>query len=111
MFLRGLARYIAELDDGIEVRRYVWPKGADRSKPLRLTMERTAFRGFALFGLILVIFGPLPTIFRGPVMVGFLGENKILQYAVWFLAGLLIWHAIVVLLRLIMLKVRLIDET
>jgi len=111
IFLRGLAQYIAELDDDISVRRFVWPKGADRGRPLRAMFERTAFRAAALAGLILVLVGPLAKTLKGPVFIDFLGPNKIVQYIVWFIASLLLWHAAVVLLRLVALRVRIIGES
>jgi|GEM_PF-1690454 len=111
VLLRGLARYIAELDDDISLRRFVWPKGADRGRPLRMMIERTAFRAAALAGLILVLVGPVAKTLKGPVFVEFLGPNKILQYIVWFIVSLLLWHTVAVLLRLVALRVRIIAES
>lgn len=110
LFLRGVAQYITELDDDIEVRRYVWPKGADRSKPLRVTAERTIFRALALVGLIMVVFGPLADTLKGPVFYDLVGPSDLVVDGVWFVASLLLWHLVVVLLRLLTLKVRLIDD-
>lgn len=108
--LHGLARYIAELDDDFAVRRFVWPKGADRSRPLKLLVERTAIRIVALVGLGVVVFGPLAAVVKGPVFAGQLGDYTILLYPVWFIASMLMWHAVVVLVRLFVLRVRILPE-
>jgi hypothetical protein len=107
MFLRGLARFIIELDDDISVRRYVWPKGADRYRPLRILAEQAVFRLSALIALAIVIFGPLAAVLSGPVFIDFIGDNQVLQYVIWFLTGVLLWHIIVILLRLLALRARL----
>lgn len=110
LFLRGVARYIAELDDAVEVRHYVWPKGANRDSPLLTTLKRTLFRGLALVALLALVFGPLADTLKGPVLVDLIGTNQHIQNAVWFIASLLLWHAVVVLLRLVLLRQRLIGE-
>jgi hypothetical protein len=110
VFLRGLARFISELDDDIVVRRYVWPKGADRTRPLRIMFERTAFRLIALAALALVVFGPLAATLRGPVLARLTGGTMVVEFIVWFLASLLLWHLVVVLLRLVALRLRLTGE-
>ncbi|HEX8227293.1 MAG TPA: hypothetical protein VF572_05490 [Candidatus Saccharimonadales bacterium] len=107
MFLRALARFIIELDDDIAVRKYVWPKGADRSRPLRNWAQRAAFRLVATIVLALVLAGPLAAVIRGPVFVDFVGPSVILQNVIWFFAGLLVWHIVTILIRLMALRARL----
>ena len=107
VFLRGLAQIFIELDDDLEARRYIWPRGADRERPLHTLLHQVVFRGIAFIGLIFVVFVPLAAVLRGPVFVDFLGPGKLLQYVVWALASLLLWHFVVVLLRLVALRPRL----
>lgn len=107
MFLRGLARLAIELDDDLGVRGFVWPKGTDRYRPLRVLGEQFAFRLAALIGFILLIFVPVAAVLRGPLFADFLGPNKVLQFVVWFVASLLVWHLVVIALRLVMLRARL----
>ena len=105
--LCGLSRLMIEFDDDLDVRGYVWPKGVNRDRPLREFAEKTAFRLIAIVGLLITVFGPLAAVLRGPLFVDFLGSNELLQYAVWFIAGFITWHVVVVLLRLIALRARL----
>ncbi len=110
LFLRGLARYIMELDDSIEARRYVWPRGADRDRPLRVMLERTLFRLVALVLLLMTVFGPLASTLKGQMYADFFGPNENVVNLAWFLISLFWWHAVVVLLRLVLLKPRLVGD-
>lgn len=107
MFLRSLARFAMELDDDLGARRLVWPRGTDRYLPLRQLAEQAVLRGVAVLLFLLVALGPLAAVVRGPILTGFLGPNKPLQYAVWFFAGILMWHILTVLMRLAALRARL----
>jgi hypothetical protein len=107
MFLRALARLAVELDDNLNARGFVWPKGANRYRPIKIFIEQAAFRLVASIALLIFVLGPLAAVLRGPVYVDFLGPSEPLQYVVWFVAGLLSWHIVVVLLRLITLRPRL----
>jgi len=109
LFLHGLARFILELDDDLDARRYVWPKGTDRYRPLRILTEQAAFRVVAIIILGIVIAGPLASVIRGPILIDFIGTNKPLQYVVWFIGGLVVWHLVAILLRLIALRARVFD--
>jgi hypothetical protein len=109
MFLHGLARFILELDDDLDARRYVWPKGTDRYRPLRILAEQAAFRLVALIILGIVIAGPLSAVIRGPIFADFLGPSKPLQYVVWFIGSVAVWHLVAILLRLIALRARVFD--
>lgn len=108
-FLRGLARLAVELDDDLSIQGYVWPKGTDRFLPLKLFLEQAAFRLVAIVGFVLLVFGPVAALLRGPVFVDFLGPDKTIQFIVWFVAGMLTWHALVILARLLVLRARLFD--
>lgn len=107
MFLRGLAQLAIELDDDLDSRKYVWPKGTDRYRPLRIFLEQVGFRLVAIFSLIFAIFWPVAAILRGPILVDFLGPNKIIQLTVWFFASVLTWHIVIILVRLMLLRARL----
>jgi hypothetical protein len=107
IFLHGLAQIFTELDDDIEARHYIWPKGSDRDRQLHRLLEQAIFRGAAFIALILFVFLPLAAVLRGPVLVGFLGPDHMLQNIVWFILSVLCWHAVVVLLRLVSLRARL----
>lgn len=111
VFLRGVAHFFMDLGEGYEARGYVWPKGANRNSELKLATERIIFQILAFLALLFVIFQPLANIVDGPVLVGFLGPNMILQFVVWFIASWLMLHVAVVLLRLLMLKPRLFGES
>ena len=107
VFLHGLSRIAVELDDDLVARRYIWPKGADRYAPLRVLEQQIIFRGAAIVGLIFVLFGPLAAVLHGPILKEFIGPSLIMQYVFWFLASVLTWHIVVILLRLITLRARL----
>ncbi len=116
LFLCGLSRLVIELDDDLNVRGYVWPRGANRDRPLQVFAEQTAFRLVAVAALLIVVLDPLAAVFRGPVFVdylnslgsqGSLGSNQPLLYVVWFVAGFVTWHVVTVLMRLIALRARL----
>jgi hypothetical protein len=109
IFLRGIARFLGELGEGIEDRGNLWPRGVDRNRPLVEAAERTVSRVMAFFGLMIVIFGPLTTVLSGPIWTQFLGPNQIVQILFWFPAGVLTMHLAVVLVRLIVFKARLLD--
>lgn len=108
-FLRGLARFISELDDDVVMRHYVWPKGMDRSRPLHVMLKRTFFRLVALIVLVIMLTGPLDAVIHGPVLVNFLGSNLVVQYLAWAVISLLVLHAATILLRLVALRGRLLN--
>ncbi|HEX8182972.1 MAG TPA: hypothetical protein VF575_05230 [Candidatus Saccharimonadales bacterium] len=109
VFLRALSKLVVELDDDIDERRYVWPKGMNRSGPLLIFIEKGILRTVAAIALILTIIGPLATVISRPVFTDFLGSNKPLQYIVWFISSVIVWHVVVVLLRLVVLRARLFE--
>jgi hypothetical protein len=98
--LRALARFFIEVDDDVSVRHFIWPKGADRTLPLRTLAVHTAFSVFAFIILVFITFGPLATVLRGPVFAGALGSNKAVQDIVWFITSVLMWHIFTIVLRL-----------
>lgn len=106
-FLRSFAKVAMEFDEDVTARGYIWPKGSDRTHPLVVLAGKFAFRVVAILALIVVVTLPLAAVLRGPVLIGLVGSNKIVQYAVWFVVGLLVWHVVTVLLRLIALRARL----
>jgi hypothetical protein len=107
IFLRSLAKVAIELDEDIGETRYVWPKGTDRSRPLRDLFIRLALQGLALAGLFAVVLGPLAEALYRPVLVHLLDLGTAATYIVWFLALMLLLHFTVVLIRLVMLRPRL----
>lgn len=109
VFLQGMARFILELGDGIDARKYYWPKGTDRNRPLVEAAQRFAFRATAFIGLVFVVFVPLARLLDGPVWTVFLGPNVPFQLVVWFMVLWLTLHLCVVLMRLVALKPRLLD--
>ncbi len=107
MFLQSIARLAVQLDENLQARGYVWPKGTDRYRPLRILAKLVAFRLMTFVCLILVVFGPLVGVLRGPILVDFLGQNAGIQLLFWFLVSVLIWHIVIILLRLLLLRPRL----
>lgn len=106
VFLQGIARFLVELGQGMETRRYYWPKGANRYRPLWEAVQKIMFRGFALLALLYVLAVPMARLLSGPVWEGFIGSSRSLQIIVWFLALWTLMHIVVVLIRLIMLRPR-----
>jgi hypothetical protein len=104
--LRSLAKIATDLDENIGETRYIWPKGADRSRPLRQLFGQLLLRAIALAGLLAVLLGPLAEALHRPVLVHVLDLNTFMTYVVWFVALVLLMHSAVVLLRLVMLKPR-----
>lgn len=107
IFLRGLSQFIMDLDQNLSARKFVWPKGTNRYRPLQLLAEQAVFQIFAFLGLIVFIFGPLAAVLRGPVFTGLVGSVAAVQYFVWFIASMVVWHIVVILLRLLFLRPRL----
>lgn len=109
ILLHGIARFISELGEGIDERRYYWPKGTNRNQPLLEATERMLFRVIALVALVTVVVGPLARVLSGPIWKDFIGPSEIWQLVVWFVAIWLMLHASVVLTRLVVLKARIFD--
>jgi hypothetical protein len=107
VFLKGVAHFISDLEEGADERNYIWPRGTNRNRALLEAMERNVFRVFAFIGLIVMLFGPLARALRGPVFLSLVGNMAVLKYLVWFLVIWVILHISVVFLRLIVLKPRL----
>lgn len=106
-FLHGVARFISELDEDIDERRFVWPRGTDRARPLVQLIERSVFRVSVLVALLIFLFYPVAAVLRGPVLTSLAGSSKPLEYLVWFVAIVLSLHVSVVLLRLFAFRARL----
>lgn len=107
VFLRGVARFISELEEGAEERSYIWPRGSNHNLALLEAIEHTVFRVFAFIGVVIMVFGPLARVLRGPVFLSLVGDKAVLKYVVWFLVTWLVLHIIIVFLRLITLRPRL----
>lgn len=103
LLLKAMAKSLAEFSDGLDERRYLWPKGTSRNHALMEAVERTGLRLFAFLGLVFMIFGPLTGLLGGPSG----GAITPLQWLVWAVFFWLSLHVVVVLLRLITLKPRL----
>lgn len=110
VFLQGLAKTVFEFGQSINQRHYVWPQGTNRNQPIVQIIKRTLFQGVAAVLALVWFMQPLARVLDGPVMVGTLGPNIILQYLVWTLAIVLSLHILVILLRLVVLRRRLIDR-
>ena len=106
MFLRGIAEFIVNLDENIAARKYVWPRGTDRHKPIKRLAGQAVLRISAIFGFIFVVFVPLAAVLRGPVFVNLAGDSKPVQYVVWFVSSYIAWHLVTVTLRLMTLRAR-----
>lgn len=104
LILGGVARFLTELSQGLDERRYLWPQGTNRNARLKETAQRIILRVAAFVGLIVVIFGPLLKLVGGTFKVG---SSSPLQYIIWFAAVWLVLHVCVILLRLMMLRPRL----
>lgn len=107
IFLRGIARFLTELGEGVEDRGNLWPRGVDRNRPLVEAAERIVSRIFAFFGLMILVLGPLPAVLSGPIWVDFIGPSKLVQILFWLPAGILTMHACVVMLRFVVFRARL----
>lgn len=107
VLLHGIARFIIEMGEGLDQRKFVWPKGTNRYRPLLEAAEKGVFRFIALIALIMVVLGPLATVLSGPVWQEFLEPSKPLQLLVWFGTVWLMLHAAIVLARLVALRARL----
>lgn len=107
ILLRSLARVATELDEDLGETRYVWPKGADRSKPIRELVSRLVLQGIALAGLFAVVLGPLAEALYRPVLVNLLSLGTAAKFIVWFLVLVLLLHSAVILMRLVALRPRL----
>jgi hypothetical protein len=107
VFLRGVAGFITDLAEGLDGRRYLWPKGSNRNRALMEAAQRVIFRIFAFFGLVFVVLVPLARLVGGPVFVDAIGPNAYIKIIVWFLLAWLTMHIVVVLTRLIALRPRL----
>lgn len=104
LILSGIARFLSELSEGLDERRYMWPIGSDRNIRFKEAVERIIFRVAACVGLIAVVFGPLARLVGGPA-----GDrpSSPLQFLMWFAALWLVLHVLVILLRLMALRPRL----
>jgi hypothetical protein len=108
-FLRGIARFINELGEGMEVRGFLWPKGVSRNKAIFEVIERAVFRLVALVAFLWLLFSPLALLLSGPVFVDFIGSSRPMQLIVWFAFLWLTLHLAVVAARLVMLRQRIFD--
>jgi hypothetical protein len=105
--LRSLAKVAVELDEDIGAATYVYPKGADRSRPIRSLFARLILQGIAVAGLFAVVLGPLAEAIHRPVLTHLLNLGIVSTYIVWFIVLFLLFHFSVVLARLVVLKPRL----
>lgn len=109
VFLRGISKVMFDLGESIDQRGYVWPREANRYRPLVTVLERTAFQFVAFLVLVYWLLQPLARLLDGPVFIESIGGSQALQYLVWFLMIVGALHIAVVLARLIMLRDRLFD--
>lgn len=112
IFLRGVAKLMHEIGEDVVERRYLWPRGSDRYKPLELLLERGLFRIGAFLALVFYVFHPLAAVLHGQLFAsmslgGWLATHQVLRLLVWFACGFVVWHGLLVLLRLLALRERL----
>lgn len=111
VFLHGLAKVLREVGEDLEERTYIWPKNSDRNRPLENLARRLLFR-LAVAGVMVVyVTHWLGNALRGPVLLDtglapWLTAHIWVEYAVWFVAEVLLWHGLVVLTRLLLLRER-----
>lgn len=106
MFLRGISHFATEVSEGFDERQYLWPRGADRNAGMSEATHRAGFQILAFIILLVVTFGPLQHVLTGPVWQAFIGPSTGLQLGIWFIAGLVVCHLWLILLRLTLLKPR-----
>lgn len=104
VFLRGVARFLNDLGEGLDKRNYLWPQGASRNQALMEAVQRIAFRIFAFVALAVVFMGPLMRLINGPAYPDF---STSLRLLVWFVSLWLMLHMCVVLMRMVALRPRL----
>jgi hypothetical protein len=109
VFLHGVSRFLNDLGEGIDQRKYFWPKGTNRNRPLFEALERFFFRFVALVALLYVVFGPLAHVLGGPILKDVVGSSLAIQLSVWFVAIWLMLHVCVILVRLVILKPRIFE--
>jgi hypothetical protein len=109
LLLRGIARFITELGDGVDERNYMWPKGTSRNLALREAVERILFRTLAFIAMLFVVLVPLARLVGGPVFEDFIGPSIPLQLAFWAFFLWFTMHIAVIMLRLVVLRPRLFD--
>ena len=107
LFLRGVVRFIEELDDGFDTRRYLWPQGSSRNHALMQAVKRGLFSIAAFLALLFVVLGPFARLLDGAVFIDFIGPIVALQLVFWFIFLWMTLHLCVVLLRLTALRPRL----
>lgn len=103
VFLRGIARFISELEEGVEESHYLWPRGVSHYQALKHATEDVIGRIVAFIGLLIMIFGPLNHLLNRSVY-GLAGVEK---YIVWFVLIWLSLHVCVVFMRLVAMRARL----
>lgn len=108
-FLYGLSRIFLELDEDIKERSYVWPKGADRNRPVEWLAGQTFTRMVVGIALLVYVFNFATMVVKYRLPRAF-GLYKIdtwwLKALIFVGLGLLIFHGLVILLRLFFLRRR-----
>ncbi len=107
VFLKGIAKAMFDLGDGIDQRGYVWPKGSNRYGPLKQAAERAGFQFVIFIVIVIWLLQPLARLMDGPVFVDVIGGSSVMLYSVWFAMTFVALHVLVVLVRLLLLKPRL----
>jgi hypothetical protein len=109
ILLLKLSRLLVELDADVSQRKFIWPRGADRTRPLKELFIRLLFRTGAIVMFLAVVTGPFAIALRGPIWGELIGPNQILRNVVWFFTIIVVTHVLVVLARLVALRQRLIN--
>lgn len=109
IFLRGVMKLLFDISESMGERGYVWPRGADRHRPMVVAIERTSFQVVVALILFFWVVQPVVRLLEGPVFVDAIGQSMILQYIIWVVLTVLSLHFAVVLLRLVLLRERVFD--
>lgn len=95
-----------EISRDLRVRKYVWPRGADRNGPIEVYIAQFIIRIIIGILVMLYIFKLLPTLFKLFTSTNF---SSFINVMFHIGLSLLLIHLFVVLLRLFRLKYRLVD--
>ncbi len=103
----GVMGSLRELGSDIEERTYLWPQGANPHSPLVGFFERAGVHVVALVILALYIFYPLAIVLHSPSFIsGATAHSSLIVDVIWFVVGTIVWHGLVVVLRLLFLRNR-----
>jgi hypothetical protein len=100
-----------ELSRDLRIRKYVWPKGSDRNKPLEMYIGQFVLRIFIGILILLYIFKVLPVLYRyiNFTYLNSTNSGNIATIITYIFIEILILHTGVLLLRLFRMRNRVIS--